>query len=232
MNNYYVYIYLDPRKSGQYCYSDVCFLYEPFYIGKGKNGRYKESNRNRSKCFKNKLNKIKKLGLKPVVFKLYENLDEIKSFEIEKQLIKEIGRIDLKTGTLINFTNGGEGSSGRIISENTRIKLIKNHADFSGIKNPNFGKHLSIKTKNKISIKIKGRTCSEKTKKLMSEKNRGENNKSSKLVNQDIIQIKLLLKEGKLTQKEIGKKFGVNDRSISNIKTGKKWSHIGINEHV
>ena len=36
-DKYYVYIYLDPRKPGQFQYSglNMCFLYEPFYIGKG-----------------------------------------------------------------------------------------------------------------------------------------------------------------------------------------------------
>ena len=39
MEEFYVYIYLDPRKPGKYTYEDLCFLYEPFYIGKGKNNR-------------------------------------------------------------------------------------------------------------------------------------------------------------------------------------------------
>ena len=36
---HYVYAYLDPRKPGKYSYKglNVSFLYEPFYIGKGKN---------------------------------------------------------------------------------------------------------------------------------------------------------------------------------------------------
>ena len=38
-NRFYVYALLDPRKPGRYEYKDICFLYEPFYIGKGKENR-------------------------------------------------------------------------------------------------------------------------------------------------------------------------------------------------
>lgn len=36
MEDFYVYVYLDPRKIGIFCYDDLKFGYEPFYIGKGK----------------------------------------------------------------------------------------------------------------------------------------------------------------------------------------------------
>ena len=40
-NEFYVYCYMDPRKPGKYTYDglDICFLYEPFYIGSGKNNK-------------------------------------------------------------------------------------------------------------------------------------------------------------------------------------------------
>jgi len=41
MDIYYNYIYLDPRKPGKYNYNHMCYLYEPIYVGKGKNNRYK-----------------------------------------------------------------------------------------------------------------------------------------------------------------------------------------------
>ncbi len=56
--------------------------------------------------------------------------------------------------------------------------------------------------------------------------NKGENNPAHKLTEEDVIQIKLLLKEGKLTQKEIAEKFKVSKIIISLIKYGKIWSHV------
>ncbi len=276
MNNYYIYIYLDPRKFGKYSYKNLGFLYEPFYVGKGKGKRFEEIYWSRNSFFKNKINKIKKLGFIPVIFKLYENISEEESFEFEKQLIKEIGRFDLGTGPLVNMTNGGEGSSGlifskehrkklseknkeRVFSEKTRKKISENK---KGENNPNFGKSRSKEIKNKISYSKKGYHHSEETKNKISLKNKeknhplfgkhhskksielmsrtrkekfknnelslkGESSPRHKLLNKKIIQIKMLIKLG-FGNKEISEIYGVNRKTISNIKTGKTWSHIKI----
>ena len=59
---FYVYVYLDPRKSGKFSYKTVSFLYEPIYIGKGKDRRYlihlKLLKNKQKSHFKNKLLKI------------------------------------------------------------------------------------------------------------------------------------------------------------------------------
>jgi len=194
MNNFYIYIYLDPRKSGKYCYEDICFLFEPFYIGKGKDRRYSIEH-GRNLFFKNKINKIKQSKLQSVVFKLYENLNEEESFELEIKLIQEIGRIDLGTGSLLNMTNGGEGSSGKITSYQTRKKISEkvkgeNNPFFKkqhskeikkiisekqkGEKSSNFGKHHSEESKKKMSESKKGKFFSEKSKNKMSESKKGK----------------------------------------------------------
>jgi hypothetical protein len=40
LDNFYIYIYLDPRKPGKYVYGMYVFDYEPFYVGKGKDKQY------------------------------------------------------------------------------------------------------------------------------------------------------------------------------------------------
>lgn len=129
-NNFYVYIYLDPRKPGKYKYGEYEFEYEPFYVGKGKGRRYKRTDNScgRNDYFKKIVNKIKNLKFEPIV-KLKEKLTENRSFRIESNLINLIGRGDLDKGPLVNFTDGGEGSSGYKHSEKTLKKLKKEYSD-------------------------------------------------------------------------------------------------------
>lgn len=54
---------------------------------------------------------------------------------------------------------------------------------------------------------------------------RGENHPLSKLTNEDIINIKSLLKDG-LTQRAVSKKYSVAYTLIHKIFHGKNWSHI------
>lgn len=228
MNQFYTYIYLDPRKAGQYCYEDLCLLYKPIYVGKGKGRRYLVEH-GRTPIFKNKINKIQKSGLNPIILKLYENLNEQQSFELEKKLIDEIGRIDLGTGPLVNMMDGGDGgSSGRIISEETKNKISESQKD----------KKISKETRKKISENNNnywfGKHLSEEHRNKMRENHadfRGENHPRHKLTEEQVIQIKLLLKEEILTQKEIADMFGVKQSIISKIKIGKLWSHIKLGEN-
>jgi len=238
MNNFYVYIYLDPRKFGRYCYKDICFLYEPIYIGKGKNKRYNDINQNRrNKYFIRKINKIKNFGLEPIVFKLYKNLNENQSFNLERNLIQEIGRYDLNLGTLLNMTDGGEGISGLIFSENHKRKISERNKGrkfsdqhkkkISEIKKEKY-KNNEIKKLNGINNPMFGKKKSEETKNKISDKLKGEKHPRHKLTNDKVIQIKLLLKEGKLTQQEIADIFKIKQARVSEIKLEKSWSHIKI----
>jgi hypothetical protein len=134
---------MDPLKCGSYSYKglDFSFLYEPFYIGKGKKGRYlshlNENNLTMNTFMNNKLKKILKLVSEPFVIKLYENLTEEEAYNIEIDLISKIGKRSKKQGPLTNLSDGGGGSPMR------------------GEEHANWGKSLKESTKKKISERLK-----------------------------------------------------------------------------
>jgi hypothetical protein len=110
MNVYYVYVYLDPRKPGKFNYDEFSFDYEPFYIGKGTKSRMLRhlKNENINPIKVNKIKKIRSSGLEPLVKKIVENISNEESLEIEKRLIKTIGRYCKNQGPLTNYSEGGE----------------------------------------------------------------------------------------------------------------------------
>jgi len=177
MNNiFYVYIYLDPRKNGGFKYGDYEFEYEPFYVGKGYGGRdkvhIKESYRRDDikrgissfKC--NKIRKIyKEIEKEPIILKIKENITDEFALELEKKAIKIIGRINLGNGPLTNLTDGGEGFSGYIATEETKRK---NSEIKKGEKNPMWGKKRDDLKNNPI---FKSKEWREKMSKLTSGKN-------------------------------------------------------------
>ena len=89
----------------------------------------------------------------------HENISWKKACELEKFYISKIGRKDLKKGTLVNLTDGGEGAKGIPRSEELREKL----------RNFNLGKKQSLEAKEKQRKAQTGRNVSEETRKKMSE---------------------------------------------------------------
>jgi len=92
----------------------------PFYIGigtmdGGKNDR--ANSRDRSKEWHTVVNNTEYR-----VDILLENIPVSTLGDKEKYFIKLYGRIDLGTGTLVNKTSGGQGSSGALVSEETKDK--------------------------------------------------------------------------------------------------------------
>jgi len=142
-DNFYIYIYLDPRKSGQYNYGSYEFEYEPFYVGKGQGNRI---NVKKSDHCENKINKIKRLGFETIRIKLKENLEENYSFELEEELIKLIGKEILNEGPLTNIADGGEGVSGYKWTEE---ELKKRRKEYTEIKNTFETIKYTLKTEEK-----------------------------------------------------------------------------------
>jgi hypothetical protein len=82
---------------------------EIFYVGIGSDSKYKRAKNisSRTDYFKKIINKSKyKLDI------VFDNLSWEEACLKEIELIALYGRKDLKTGTLTNFTNGGEGRLG------------------------------------------------------------------------------------------------------------------------
>lgn len=124
----------------------------PFYIGKGKDNRYyiKE---HLHKNVVNRLlkNKIRKVGVANIkIHFLHRNLTEKEAFYWEKYWIKYIGRRDKKEGSLCNLTDGGEGPSGFMHSNETKQKLSKIN------KGLGLGRKLAKDHKQKISKSLMG----------------------------------------------------------------------------
>lgn len=128
-NKYYVYLHIKSSDG------------TPFYVGKGKGDRCSYIHR-RGSFWDNVVNKH---GFE--VLMLEDNLNETLAFDLECYWIDRIGRRDLGTGPLINLTGGGEGTSGRIVSDKERKR----------IGNMNRGKTFSKETREKISEAMKKR---------------------------------------------------------------------------
>lgn len=109
---YYTYAYL--REDGT-----------PYYIGKGKHDRaYRKNRKHRPKS-------------DDKILILKSNLSENEAFKHEIYMIAVLGRKDLGTGILRNRTDGGEGTSNVVRSQQT---LIKQSLSKIGNKNPMYGK--------------------------------------------------------------------------------------------
>lgn len=126
--DFYVYVYLDPRKPGLYEYGNLKFTHEPFYVGKGRAYRCYTglTDGKRKKSMKaSKISAIKTAGYMPVVLKVKEALIEEASLNYEMLLIQEIGRIETGDGPLTNHTDGGEGMSGWHHTSEHKTRLSK-----------------------------------------------------------------------------------------------------------
>lgn len=105
MNIYYVYQYLREKDS------NTALAGTPYYIGKGKGNRAYVGHNNRIPSNKDYIQIIK------------DNLTEQEAMDLEIALIKKYGRKDLGTGILINLSNGGEGASGSIRSQEHKNRI-------------------------------------------------------------------------------------------------------------
>jgi hypothetical protein len=190
-NKYYVYVYLDTRKTGIFRYGKYKFRYKPFYVGKGTGYRYKthlHREKHYNPYFSNKIKAIyKETNKEPLVIIYKNNLLEKEAFKLENNLIKTIGKENL-----VNLSEGGEGQSGFHHTKKSKLKIKQHNSKYwlgkpkskavrlkisqtkrrlfkeGKLISPMLGKKHSIKTINKIIKAHKGKKLSkEHIKKLI-----------------------------------------------------------------
>ncbi len=110
----------DPNRADFYIYLNVHHdtgERVPFYVGKGSNGR-SDSVHGRNPFWHRVATKH---GYTTEIME--SGMTEEAAFALEKHLIKTIGRRDLGLGPLVNLTDGGEGMSGHVLSDETKAKM-------------------------------------------------------------------------------------------------------------
>jgi len=129
-----------------------------FYIGKGTKNRC-TSIKGRNKYW---LSIYSKHGVNCEI--IANSLTDREAFLLEKKLIKEYGRLDLKTGTLVNMTDGGDGVINAVITEERKKQISQQST----------GRHHSEDTKQYLSEINKGRIVSQEARRKISESRLGK----------------------------------------------------------
>lgn len=143
MNDYYTYIYLDPRLSGNWTTSIISLNFEPFYVGKGKGKRSQQHKQRWSynKTHSHKNHRIKSIvddGLEPIVVMVQKGLDQRMALDLEATLIKEIGTRHyikgIMNGPLTNLKTDGDiqnysDISRRKMSQSAKARIRLPHSE-------------------------------------------------------------------------------------------------------
>jgi len=157
-NIYYVYIYLDPRTN------------IPFYVGKGKGNRFKshlieKKNYTTNKRKYEKIQELNFYNLTPTIIFYASNLDEQVAYNIEAELIKRYGRLDLDDGgvlTNICLSNDPPNTTGSKRSKETKLLMsLRQMGNKKGIFNK--GKRRTEEQRKNLSNSSKGKSSYKRT---------------------------------------------------------------------
>ena len=96
----------------------------------------------------------------------------------------------------------------------------------------NLGIRLTEETKAKMRESHTGKVLPEEHRRKISEGRRRTASYTAKLSEQDVLEIKTLLQESVLFQREIAARYGVVRGTIRDINTGRTWRHVGADGEV
>lgn len=96
--SFYTYIYLDPRKSGNFKYDDIEVSHEPFYVGTGT-GIIRDIDN--TDCY-TRMSEIYEEGLNPILIKQDICIDKYVASQLKDKLVRSIGILSDKAGPLLN----------------------------------------------------------------------------------------------------------------------------------
>jgi hypothetical protein len=210
----------------------------PFYIGIGVDNNYYRANTKKSR--NNHWNSIvEKSDYELEILFEHDDYEFIKEKEIE--FISLHGRSDLGLGTLCNKTNGGDGCVGLVHSDEAKLKMSL----------PNRGKIISEEHRRKISefhkgiVRSKecrekistansadknhmfGKKVSEETRaRMIKSAKRGSENVTSKLTDEDVLNIRNMHKNKGYSHSKLAEMFNVSKSNILSIVNYKTWKHI------
>lgn len=202
--HFYVYIYLNPNKSGDFFYEGYHFEHEPFYVGKGSNKRAQEhltiartDRKTHHVRLKRQIQEILSTNNIPIIAIIKSNIvDENEALETEANLMNLIGTQDKLSGPLLNYKASKGGRKGR------------KGSTFKKKKSP-------IPKGTKLFLTEQQRT-------LRSER-------LTTLKKNDVIQIRVTLKNNPNTNtKDLARAFNTNINAIYKIKSYITWKHVVI----
>ncbi len=124
---YYVYAHLDTTKkiapgvnAMTTFAASLGMEYFPFYVGKGTYTRC--DNFNRNETHRKVIQKIKRAGKDPIVFKIKEGLSESEALQYESKLIDIFGLIP-QAGYLSNLDEGVNSDERRLLYKDSLIRI-------------------------------------------------------------------------------------------------------------
>lgn len=177
-------------------------------------------------------NSMRKYGIDTFTISILETCEtQIKANELEDFYILQFNSIE----NGLNLKRGGATGS---FSEQSRKKMSKskmgkknNRYGIVGKDHPMFGKRHTAAAKKKINESqtgdkhwMYGKSISKKEKIRLAEMS----HKMAKLNEQKVREIKILLREGKISLIDIAKMYDITDSNVRSIKKGNTWSQVKI----